>query len=90
MSMAILTAKRVEPDETKIPHIAASIGIASANSVESDGLGCISRVYFGNVTLMSHNMTLASQKPCQYNNVIKFDCSETNGYTIPQDIINEV
>ena len=34
MSMAILTAKRVEPDETKVPHIASSIGIASADSVE--------------------------------------------------------
>ena len=29
-----------------------------------------------------------SQKPYQYNN--KFDCSETNGFNIPQDAINEV
>ena len=56
------------------------IETAFANSVESD-LGCTSRVYFDNVTL-------TSQKPCQYNN--KFDCSETNGYNIPQDAINEV
>ena len=34
------------------------------------------------------NVTLTSQKPCQYNN--KFDCSKTNGYDIPQDAINEV
>ena len=37
-------------------------------------------VYFDNVSL-------TSQKPCQYNN--KFDCSETNVYTIPQDALNE-
>ena len=29
-----------------------------------------------------------SQKPCQYNK--KFDCSEANGYNIPQDALNEV
>ena len=63
------------------------IGTASANSVESD-LGCISRVFFHNVTLASHNVTQTSQRPCQYNN--KFDCSDTNGYNIPQDAINEV
>ena len=56
------------------------IGTASANPVESD-LGCSSRFYF-------HNVTLTSQKPCQYNN--KFDCSEINGNKILQDAINEV
>ena len=40
------------------------------------------------VILTSHNVALTSQKPCQYNN--KFDCSETNGYNIPKDAINEV
>ena len=63
------------------------IGTASTNSVES-GLGCTSRVYFDNVTLMSHNVTPTSQKPCQYNN--KFDCSLKKGFNIPQDAINEV
>ena len=58
-----------------------------ANSRESD-LRCMLRVYFDNVTLTSHNVMLMSQKPFQYNN--KFDCSETNGYNIPQDAINEV
>ena len=66
---------------------AAAIGIASANSLESD-LGCTSRIDFDNVTLTYHYFMLTSQKPCQYNN--KFDCSETNGYNIPQDAINEV
>ena len=47
-----------------------------------------SRVYFDNVTLKSHNMTLTSQKPCLYNN--QFDCCEPNGYNIPHDAINEV
>ena len=47
------------------------------NSVESD-LGCTSRIYFDNVTLTLHNLTLASQKPCQHNN--KCDCSKTNTY----------
>ena len=65
-------------------HKCNSIGTISAKSVESD-LGSISRVYFDNVTLMSHNVMLTSQKPCQYNN--KSDCSETN---IPQDAINAV
>ena len=51
-----------------------SIGIVSANSVESD-LRCTSRFYFDSVTLMS-------QKPCQHDN--KCDCSETNGYNIPK------
>ena len=40
------------------------------------------------MTLTSHNMMLMSQKPCQYNN--KFDCSETNGYDISQDAIDEI
>ena len=48
----------------------------------------MSRVYFESVTLTSHNVMLTSQKPCQYNN--KFDSSETNGFNIPQDAINEV
>ena len=26
--------------------------------------------------------------PCHYND--KFDCSKTNGYNIPQDVLNEV
>ena len=56
-------------------------------SVEPD-LGCTSRIYFDNVTLTLHNLTLTSQKPCQYNN--KFDCSETNGYNIQQNALNEV
>ena len=36
------------------------IGSASANSVES-GLGCTSSIYFDNVTLTLHNVTLTSQ-----------------------------
>ena len=64
----------------------AQIGTTSANSIESD-LGCASRVFFDNVTLTSHNVTLTSQKPRQYNN--KYDCSETNSYNIPHDAINE-
>ena len=59
----------------------------SANALESD-LGCTSRVYFHNVTLTSHNVTMTSKKPCQYNN--KFDRRETNDYNIPQDAINEI
>ena len=51
------------------------------NYMESD-LGCTSRIYFDNVTLTVYNVTLTSQTPCQCNN--KFDCSETNGYNIPQ------
>ena len=60
--------------------IQTSIGTGSANSLELD-LGCTSRVYLDNVTL-------TSKKPCQHNN--QFDCSETNGYNIPQDAINEL
>ena len=52
------------------------------NSMELD-LGCTSRIYFDNVTLMLHNVTLTSQKPFQYNN--NFDYSEMNAYNIPQD-----
>ena len=33
------------------------------NSVESD-LGCISRIYFDNVTLALHSVMLVSQKSC--------------------------
>ena len=33
-------------------------------------------------------VTLTSQKPYQHNS--KFDCSETNGYNIPECAINEV
>ena len=58
-----------------------SIGTDLANPVELD-LVCKSRVYFDNVTLASHNVTLTLQKPRQYSS--KFDCSETNGYNIPQ------
>ena len=36
------------------------------NFVTSD-LVCTSRVYFDNMTLVLHNMTLTSQKPCKYN-----------------------
>ena len=45
------------------------IGTALAipwNSMESD-LGCTFRIYFDNVTLMLHNMTLMSQKTWQHN-----------------------
>ena len=41
-----------------------SSGTASAYSVELD-LGCTSSIYFDNVTLTLHNVTLTSQKPCQ-------------------------
>ena len=58
-------------------HMPKAIRTASANSEETD-LGCTSRVYF-------HNVTLTSQKPCQYNN--KFNCSETNGHNLPQEAI---
>ena len=37
-------------------------------------------IYFDNVILMLHNVTLTSQKPCQHNN--KCDCSKTNGYKL--------
>ena len=47
------------------------------NSVESDP-GCTSRLYFENVTLTLHNVTLASQKPCQHNN--KCDCNKADCY----------
>ena len=59
----------------------------SWNSVES-GIECTLRIYSDSVTLTLHNLTLTSQKPCQYNNM--FDCSETNGYKIPPDALNEV
>ena len=51
-----------------------AVGTVPANSEESD-LGVTSRVYFDNVTL-------TAQKSCQHN--YKFDCSERNGYNIPQ------
>ena len=45
----------------------ASIGTASANSVESDH-GCTSRIFFDNrgdnMTLTLYNMTVMSKKPC--------------------------
>ena len=44
------------------------------NSVESK-LWCTTMIYFDNVTLMLHNVTLTSQKPRQHNN--KCDCSKT-------------
>ena len=44
-----------------------AIRTVSANSVDSD-LGCTSRIYFDNVTLTLHNVTLTSQKPCLHNN----------------------
>ena len=56
------------------------------DSVELN-LGCTSRIYFDNVTLTKHNLTLTSQKICQYNN--KFDCSKSKGYNLSQDAINE-
>ena len=61
-----------------VNQITNPIETASANSVESD-LRCTSRVYFDPMT---------SQKPYQYNN--KFYLSETNGYNIQQDALNEV
>ena len=48
--------------------------------MESD-LGCTLRIYFDNVMLNLHNVTLTSQKPCQHNN--NCDCSKTK-------LINEV
>ena len=63
------------------------IGTALANSMELE-LNCTLRIYFDIVTLTLHNVMLTSQKPYQYN--YKFGCSETNGYNIPQDVINEV
>ena len=39
--------------------------------MESD-LGCMSRIFFDNVTPSLHNVTLMSQKPYQNNN--KCDC----------------
>ena len=71
----------------KIARRAKKYTTTSANSVELD-CGSSSRVYFDNVTLTSHNVAMASQRPCQNNN--KFNCSETNGYSIPQNAINEV
>ena len=47
----------------------------SWNSVESD-LGCTSRVYFDNVTLTLHNVTLTSKKPYEHNN--KCDCRKNS------------
>ena len=35
-------------------------------------------IYFDNVMLTLHNVTLTSKKPCQHNN--KCDCRKTNGY----------
>ena len=64
--------------------LSESFGTASANSVDSD-LGCTSSVYFDNVTLTSHTVKLTAQKIFHYN--YKFDCSETNGYNIPDDTI---
>ena len=49
----------------------------SWNSAESD-LRCTSRIYFDNMKLTLHNVTLTSQKPCQHYN--KCECSKTNGY----------
>ena len=59
-----------------------SIRAASANSVEFCGsdLGCTSRIYFDNLTLTLHNVTLTSQKPCQHDD--KFVAKQT--------VINEV
>ena len=63
-----------------------TVGNALANSVESDH-GCTPRVYFDNVTLTSHNVTLMSHKPFKYNN--SFDYIEIKGCNIPHDPINE-
>ena len=52
-----------EIDEASV-EVFGAVRTASANSMESD-LGCTLRVYFDNVMLMSHNLTLTSQKPCQ-------------------------
>ena len=72
-----LSHQRATNARADLPESLLPIGTASANSMESD-LGCMSRVYFDNVTLLSHNWMLTSQKPCQYNN--KFGCSDTNGH----------
>ena len=61
-------------------HIMApklSIRTALANFVESN-LGCTSRIYFDNVTLTLHNVTLTSHKQYHHNN--KYDCNKTNVY----------
>ena len=64
----------MNPDDQMLTD-EAPIGTAMANSVESD-LRCTSMICFDNMTLMLHNLTLTSQKPCQHNN--KCDCSKTN------------
>ena len=57
---------RLDNIEESVAH-KYPIGSASANSVESY-LGRTSRIYFDNVTLTLHNVTLVSLKPCQHNN----------------------
>ena len=56
-----------------------SVETASVNPVESD-LELTSRIFFDNLTLTLHNVTLTSQKPCQYIN--KSDAEK-------QTVINE-
>ena len=55
-------------------------GTASTNSMESD-LGCTSRIYFDNVTLTLHNVTLTSQN---HDNTIP------SVIVAKQTVINEV
>ena len=54
-------------------NVRRPIGTASANSVESD-LGCSPRIYFDNVALTIHYVTLTSHKQHQHNNMC--DCSK--------------
>ena len=77
-SLICLHTQRRDVDEgSGLKCMPLAIETASANSVESD-LGCTSRIYFDNVTMTLHNVTLTSQTPCERNN--KCDCSKTNGY----------
>ena len=65
-----------------------SIGTSSANSLNSvePDLICTSRIYFDSVTLMLHNVTLMSQKPCQHTT----KCDYSNHFFINEVyILNE-
>ena len=50
-------------------------------------LRCTLRIYFDNVTLTLHNVTLMRQKPCQHNN--KCDNSKTNSYKWSLGLFNK-
>ena len=57
-------------DPENIPYIQSEMHWPIPwNSVESD-LGCTSRIYFDNVRLSLHNVTLTSPKSCQHANTI--------------------